>query len=112
VDQGPDGAYELIDYKTGPAVPSEEEVGRDAQLRFYALGAKRGLGLKPALLTVDCVAAGRRVSAVYLADGEEALSADIRTAADAIEAGDFAPETSYCPRCDFRADCPHSTARP
>ncbi len=112
VDQGPDGAYELIDYKTGPAAPSEEQVARDGQLRFYALGAGRALGLKPALLTVDCVTAGRRVSAAYDRAGEEALAADILAAAGDIEAGRFEPKTSYCPRCDFRADCPFSAARP
>jgi DNA helicase-2/ATP-dependent DNA helicase PcrA len=112
VDQGPEGGYELIDYKTGPAVPDEASVAADGQLRFYALGAARGLGIRAARLTVDCVAAGARVTVPYDAAGEEALVADILTAAGDIEAGRFAPEHSYCPRCDFRADCPNSVARP
>jgi DNA helicase-2/ATP-dependent DNA helicase PcrA len=105
VDQGPDGAYELVDYKTGPGVPAPAEVAADPQLRFYALGARRGLGLSPATLTVDCVTAGARVSADYDPSGEEALAADIASAAAAIEAGKFEPDRRFCPRCDFRASC-------
>ncbi len=111
IDQGPDGAYELIDYKTGPGAPTEEQVAKDIQMRFYALGAKRGLGLEPATLTVDCVVAGERVSVPYDGAGEEALDADIRAAASGIEAAAFSPDTRYCPRCDFRKDCPYSVAK-
>ena len=110
VDQGPDGAYEVIDYKTGPGVPTAAQVAADAQMRFYALGASRGLGLAPATLTIDCVAAGERVSVPYDPSGEEALAADIRAAASGIAAAAFSPDTAFCPRCDFRQDCAHSVA--
>jgi DNA helicase-2/ATP-dependent DNA helicase PcrA len=111
IDQGPDGAYELIDYKTGTTIPTPQQVSADVQLRFYALGAKRGLGINPATLTVDCVTAGQRVSAPYNAAGEDALAVDVAVAADAISAGDFSPRTEFCTRCDFRKDCVHSTSR-
>ena len=111
IDQGPDGAYELIDYKTGPDSPTPARVAADLQLRFYALGALRGLGIRSATLTMDCVTAGERVSAAYDPGGEGALAADISAAAAAIEAGVSAPDTSFCPRCDFRHDCAYSTER-
>lgn len=110
VEQRPDGGYELVDYKTGDA-PTEAQVAADRQLRFYALGAKRGLGLAPAWLTVDALAAGARVSAPYDGKDEEALAADIMKAAAAIESGSFAPDTSFCPRCDFRKTCSYSVAK-
>ncbi len=112
VDQGPDGAYEIVDYKTGPGVPTAEQVEKDVQMRFYALGAQRGLHLpRPETLTVDCVTVGERVSAPYDAAGEDALDADIRAAASGIEAAVFSPDTRYCPRCDFRKECPYSAAK-
>ena len=111
IDQSPDGAYELIDYKTGPGAPTIEQVSRDIQMRFYALGAYRALGFRAATLTMDCVTAGVRVSAPCDSSGEEDLAADISAAATAVEAGSFAPDTRYCARCDFRNDCAHSTAR-
>ena len=111
IDQGPDGAYEIIDYKTGPGAPTAAQVTADPQMRFYALGAKLGLGLTPATLTMDCVTAGERISVPYDGTGEDALAADIRAAASGIAALAFAPDTSYCPRCDFRKDCEYSVAK-
>ncbi len=111
IDQGPDGAYELIDYKTGPEAPTEAQVAEDLQLRFYALGARRGLGIRAATLTVDSVTAGRRVSVPCDPSGEEALAVDIADAAASIEAAAFQPDTRYCRRCDFRSDCAHSIVR-
>jgi DNA helicase-2/ATP-dependent DNA helicase PcrA len=111
IDQGPDGAYEIVDYKTGPAAPTPAQLAADLQMRFYALGAGRALGLRAATLTVDSVTAGERVSVPYDPSGEEALAADIAAAADAIEAGKFGPDARYCRRCDFKSDCPHSTER-
>jgi len=111
IDQAPDGTYELIDYKTGPGVPTTAQVSGDPQMRFYALGAKRALGLSAATLTMDCVAAGERVSVPYSPVEEEKLAAEIGAAADAIDAGKFEPDTAYCKRCDFRNDCAHSTER-
>ncbi len=111
VDQGPDGAYELIDYKTGPSVPTPAQVAADAQLRFYALGARSALGFSPATLTVDCVVAGARVSAAYDPSGEAALRADAAAAADAAAGGVFLPNASFCPRCDFRRDCAYSAVK-
>jgi len=111
IDQGPDGAYELVDYKTGPEAPAPERVASDLQLRFYALGARLGLGIRAATVTMDCVTAGQRVSAPYDPSGEDALTADIAEAAAGIEAGRFAPDTSFCPRCDFRKDCRYSVAK-
>jgi len=111
IDQGPDGAYELVDYKTGPEAPAPERVASDLQLRFYALGARLGLGIRAATVTMDCVTAGQRVSAPYDPSGEGALSADIEKAAASIEAGESKPDTRFCPRCDFKNDCQYSVVR-
>jgi DNA helicase-2/ATP-dependent DNA helicase PcrA len=111
IDQGPDGCYDIVDYKTGPSVPTAAQVAADPQLRFYALGARRALGIGAATLTVDCVAAGSRVTVPYDPSGEDALAADIAAAADSISSGAFSASTSYCARCDFRRECEHSVAR-
>lgn len=108
IDLHPDGRYELIDYKTqldikpGDPLPGP---GRDGQLRFYALGARRGLSMKPGLLTTYYLAAGRGESFEYDDSGEAALKDEIIRVADQIEAGNFPPNTSFCPRCDFKKIC-------
>ena len=111
IDQGPDGAYEIIDYKTGPEAPTPAQVSADPQLRFYALGARRGLGIRAATLTVDCVTAGQRVSVPCDPSVEDALAKDVEAAAASIEAGKFDPDVKYCPRCDFKNDCAFSALR-
>ena len=119
LDRHPDGTIELVDYKTrlglDPRDPSPPPEESDLQLRFYALGAKEGLGLAPSLLTVHYLAADRVESRPYDPTGEEALKAEITRVADGIEAatasGVFTPDTSFCPRCVFRTDCRYSVAR-
>lgn len=111
IDQHPDGSYEIVDYKTGPVAPTPEQLKADLQMKFYALGADRGLGVRPATVTVDSVTAGVRVSVPGGGFDEEALAADIADAADGIEAGRFGADAKYCPRCDFRLECPYSAAR-
>lgn len=114
IDLHPDGRYELIDYKTrfglGPNDPAPAASEADLQLRFYALGAKRGLRIEPALLTVHYLAAGRADTRPYDPAGEAALEREIQETADAIEAARFGPDTSFCPRCSFKNDCAFSTA--
>ena len=68
------------------------------------------LASTPAMLTVHYLAAAVRKSLAYEASDEEELKALILDTADRIEAGDFRPDTSFCPRCDFRRSCPHSVA--
>jgi DNA helicase-2/ATP-dependent DNA helicase PcrA len=115
IDRHPDGRVELIDYKTrlglGPDDPAPDPAESDLQLRFYALGAKEGLLLTPALLSVHYLAAGRIESRDYDPSGEEELKAMIVETADRIEAGGFGPDTSFCRRCVFRKECDFSIAR-
>jgi hypothetical protein len=62
-------------------------------------------------LTIYFVATGRRLTAPYERDGEDDLKDTIVDAADRIEAGNFPPDTSFCPRCDFRGSCAYSVAK-
>jgi DNA helicase-2/ATP-dependent DNA helicase PcrA len=115
VDRLPDGRIELVDYKTrfglGPDDPAPDPKEADLQLRFYALGAKKGLGLEPSVLTVHYLAAGRVESRPYTGEGEEELEAMILETASEIEAKNYGPDTSFCPRCVFRKDCEFSVSR-
>ena len=38
IDKLPDGGYEIIDYKTGKKMPSQDTLDRDLQLSLYSLG--------------------------------------------------------------------------
>ncbi len=114
IDRLQDGGVEVIDYKTqfdlGPAdaAPSPAE---NAQLRFYALGARESLALPVRSVAVHYLAAGRRESAAYDPSGEEDLKALIVRVADAIERGVYSPDTSFCPRCPFQKSCAYSVVK-
>jgi DNA helicase-2/ATP-dependent DNA helicase PcrA len=105
LDRRPDGRVEVVDYKTreGAAWP-------DLQLRFYAMGARRGLGLDVAAVTVHYLADDKTETRPYDPAGEAELEALILETAEAIEAGRFGPDTTFCPRCVFKRDCQHSIA--
>ena len=104
IDRHPAGRLEVIDYKTageGEALYPTDEL----QLRFYGLGCRESLAMEPALLSVCLVAAGRRLTVAYDAEAEGRLKGMITEAADRIAAGDFSPDRSFCPGCDFRMTC-------
>lgn len=112
IDRLADGRHEIIDYKTHLDIESEEGLADDLQMRFYALGVKQSLALEPALLTLHYLAAAKKVSVDYDSSREPELKALIEKAADDIEAGIFSARTSFCPCCEFRADCAFSTVNP
>lgn len=111
MDRHPDGSVEVIDYKTRLDAEAEEALSENLQLRFYALGVHESLGIKPGLLTVHSLAAGKRASIPYDDSGEDELKERILKAADSIEAGKFPPDTSFCRLCDYRKTCTHSIVR-
>lgn len=112
VDRRPDGTIEVIDYKTRLEGEKPEDPAQSLQLRFYALGVKESLAWNPQWLTIHYLASGQRVSAAYDPSGEDELKAWIEAAADAIEAGSAKPDTSFCPRCDYRDSCPSAILPP
>jgi DNA helicase-2/ATP-dependent DNA helicase PcrA len=111
MDTLPDGSIEIIDYKTQLDAAMDPAIDRNLQLRFYGLGVRESLGVKPALLTIHYLASGKRDSIPYDDSGEDDLKRRIERAADRIDAGDFTPDTAFCPRCEFRAICAHSVAK-
>lgn len=112
VDEHPDGRFEIIDYKTGPHGEAEDaRFFQDLQLRIYGLGARDGLAIQPAWLTLYYVATGHRRTVDYAESGEEELEALLWRAADLMAASKTLPaDTSFCPSCVFRRSCHFSVA--
>ncbi|MBI4423795.1 MAG: PD-(D/E)XK nuclease family protein [Elusimicrobia bacterium] len=112
IDEHPDGRFEIIDYKTGPeGEAGEKRFFQDLQLRIYGLGAREGLAIEPAWLTLYYVATGTRRTVDYDPSGEEELTELLLRAAELMAAGrHLPPETAFCPSCLFRSDCQFSAA--
>ena len=111
LDEAPDGALRVVDYKTGRAPREGFEAKAMFQMRFYALVLWRLRGEVPRLLQL-----------LYLGSGEvlryEPDEADLRATerkvlalwdaiALATERGDWRPSPSkLCDWCDHQALCP------
>ncbi|MGA9856974.1 MAG: ATP-dependent DNA helicase [Solirubrobacteraceae bacterium] len=108
VDRLPDGAYELIDYKTGRP-KSAAQLADDVQLSLYAVGARESWSLE-----------GSRQAYYYLLDdqkvevpGDEGDRGEwvrevAMEVAEGILAQGFEPTPSFaaCSMCDYRLVCP------
>jgi DNA helicase-2/ATP-dependent DNA helicase PcrA len=112
IDRRTDGEIEVIDYKTHLDICDEAEAAQNLQLGMYGLGARESLGYEASWLTLYYVAAGKKITVRYDPSREEEVAGLITRVADIIvSTKGFKPDTSYCPSCDFRNSCPHSTAK-
>ena len=107
VDRLPDGAYELIDYKTGrPKTASQ--LREDIQLSLYAVGAREAWNLDAAQQSYYYVLDDEKV-AVPRTDSDRAWIEDtVLEVGEGILAQGFEPTPSFaaCSMCDYRIACP------
>ncbi len=111
VDRHPDGAYEIIDYKTNRRLPEIARLRDDLQLPIYQIASQELWGITPAKLTFYYLSMNQKFTTRPL--GEESLSRvreRLRRAAEAIASGTFPPAPNrLCPWCSFRDICPASS---
>ncbi len=101
----PDGAWEVVDYKTG-RVPAEHDPVTGLQLDLYALACVEVFGKKPEDLTLTYfyLSEGREVS--RRAGDPEEVRARVKEALAGIAAGRFdASPGPQCHWCDFLSFC-------
>jgi len=107
VDRLPDGAYELIDYKTGrPKSPAQ--LKEDVQLSLYAVGAREAWELDASQQAYYYVLDDEKVPVQRDAADRDWITDTVLEVADGILAQGFEPTPSYsaCSTCDFRLICP------
>lgn len=107
VDVHEDGSLEVIDYKTSKRVRDRAAVRRSLQLALYALACEHLYGRLPAVVTLDFVVAGVRISVPIEEIDLDAARAEVVRVAEAIRAERFEPTPNrLCGWCDFRGLCP------
>lgn len=111
IDRLPDGTYDVIDYKTHAEMWDQERINSDLQLTLYAIGCKKILDIEPASLSYLFLAHNRFVNTQRTKSQENAAIAEFEEVAKKIEEKKFAPDTTKCPKCDFKQSCKFSTAR-
>jgi DNA helicase-2/ATP-dependent DNA helicase PcrA len=111
VDRTADGAYELIDYKTGerrsPVAPAS-----DVQIALYKLGAREAWQIDAEAGSYWYVLDDERVAVPSQPDDAERVERTVLEVAGGIEGQDFEPRPSHgvCSWCDYRLICPASEA--
>jgi diguanylate cyclase (GGDEF)-like protein len=108
VDKLDNDEYEVIDYKTGNYVPSEEEVQNDLQMKIYGLGVKNLVKTYPQKCSFIFLLHNEKISIEL---NEEILQETkniindtaLKIANDEI----FEPKKNqFCHSCDFAQICP------
>lgn len=107
VETNPDGAYEIVDFKTGSSVVAKGKVRELPQANIYAAAAREKYGSLPAKFSLVYLA--KRASREYDIT-EESLEAGLDIArgcaADIVEER-FDPTPGYhCKWCSYRLFCP------
>jgi DNA helicase-2/ATP-dependent DNA helicase PcrA len=111
VDKRADGAYELIDYKTGEK-SAASQLAEELQLALYRLAAREAWQLEAARGSYWYVLADERVEVPPAPDDAERVERTVLEVAGGIGAQDFEPRPSHeiCSWCDYRLICPASEA--
>lgn len=112
IDEIGNGIIEIIDYKTGPNVPTDKKVKEDLQLSFYALAATevrdRIFNKKPeeVVLTLEYLEANKKISTTRSIEDLEGAKLAILKLTDEIAASDFHCSGGiFCKNCEYKMLC-------
>ena len=114
IDKPDDNTYEIIDYKTGRRMPSQETLDQNLQLSIYHLGLVRRwphIENKNIRLTLHFLKHGEKISTTRTADDLERTKKTILGTIHEIHErkskDDFPPTPSaLCNWCGYRPICP------
>jgi DNA helicase II / ATP-dependent DNA helicase PcrA len=107
VDRLTDGAYELIDYKTGRPKRAAD-LREDVQLALYSVAAQNAWGLEAAHQAYYYVLDDQKVPVDWSEDDRDWIQDTVFEVADGILSQGFEPTPSFaaCSICDYRIACP------
>jgi DNA helicase II / ATP-dependent DNA helicase PcrA len=107
VDRLSDGAYELIDYKTGRPKKAAD-LREDVQLALYSVAAERAWDLEAARQAYYYVLDDAKVPVDWAEEDREWIQETVLEVADGITGQGFEPTPSFaaCSMCDYRIACP------
>jgi DNA helicase II / ATP-dependent DNA helicase PcrA len=107
VDKLPDGAYELIDYKTSRP-KTAQQLSDDVQLSLYAVGARESWQVEAERLSYYYVLDDLKVPVPSAEMDPDWIARVVAEVGEAIMAQRFepTPSPSVCGLCDYRIACP------
>jgi len=112
VDQK-NGAYEIIDYKTGSS-QDKKRVDKDEQLSIYALGAKHALGFTPKNLSLYFLEADKLITTQRSEQDLSDTMARLKKRIQEMKNSDFPAKPGYpfpCNYCEYNQICPFAAKK-
>lgn len=103
-----DGHYEIIDYKTGGSLPSQEKIDQDRQLALYQLGLQQMFNdIKEVRLIWHYLSFGKKLESKRSPEQLERLKLKIKDLVKQIETEkEYLPTKSMlCNWCDYKTIC-------
>jgi DNA helicase-2/ATP-dependent DNA helicase PcrA len=111
IDQRPDGAVTIVDYKTGKA-RDQEDADESLQLSLYAIAAKEKWGYNVGALTFHNLEENVSVITTRSESDLTAARNRVQDAAQAIADGKFEARPGiHCSFCAYRTLCPEKEKR-
>ncbi len=107
VDRLADGAYELIDYKTGRPKRAAD-LREDVQLALYSVAAEQAWQLEAAHQAYYYVLDDQKVAVDRSEEDREWIQDTVLAVGEGIQGQGFEPTPSWaaCSMCDYRIACP------
>ncbi len=107
IDVRPGEAIEVLDYKTGRAMPTQIEVNRNLQLAIYRMATEEALFPGKSVTTsLYYLRHGATMTAEIAPEQMEEMKAEVSAVIAGIEKGEFSPRVDrHCDWCDYRNNC-------
>ena len=110
IDKLPDGTIEIIDYKTGKRMPSQNALNKNNQLSLYAIGLKSRwprTKMEDLNLSLYFLKFGEKLNTKRTEEDLEEAKNKVIDLIHKIKKSDFEPRSSFlCGWCGYRNICP------
>jgi RecB family exonuclease len=107
LDEHPDGALEIIDYKSHLVSTTEEDVRNSIAMSMYQVIVAHLYPGRRVFASIHCLAGGIKISAELSTRERDEVEARTRTTASTIATAEEYPpkQSERCPKCDFHRLC-------
>lgn len=110
IEKLPDGRFEIIDYKTGRTLPSQENVDNDLQLSVYWMAVREqwpNRDIRGTVVSLYFVKHQEKIQSRRTSEQIEETKRSIRDIVSSIQQSKFSPTPSaLCDYCEYRKECP------
>jgi CRISPR/Cas system-associated exonuclease Cas4 (RecB family) len=99
------GSYQVIDFKSGWKVPTQQAVDEHVQLTLYHWAVSNHFSFVVDKVGLYFPRKGKIMESVRSAEHHKVVLGNLTKAVRQIQAGEFEPNFDSCPNCDYKSCC-------